>query len=56
MAKSAMVGIDGDETLSRQVSTGRHREYIGLTLALTIYISSAILGTEPGIYLGSVGG
>jgi hypothetical protein len=52
VAKSAMVGMDREETVSRRVSTGINREYIGLTSAFT-YISDAISGTKH--HLGSFG-
>jgi hypothetical protein len=54
VVKSAMVGMDRDETVSSRVSTGINRKYTGLASALTVYIR-AISGTEPEIHQGSVG-
>jgi hypothetical protein len=38
VAKSAIVGMDLDETVSSRVSNGIKQEYTGLAPALTVYI------------------
>jgi hypothetical protein len=38
VVKSAMAGMDCDETVSSRVSTGINREYTGLASALPVYV------------------